>query len=289
MAEHYAHAAENQRSDMKTRAVEPWRFIIPRVKRVKRRALWRLFLAQEIAPVVYDEAGSGSRQHTARPASRSMAPSSPSSPGMSPQRSRNPSAGHPNIPGNDQTVLDSGNLRRRMLETAAAKHSSVAASDMDGARTLRTKPSHASQFSQQMELNAEPAKQTKPQNTGIWTMEFSACGRYLAAGGQDGVVRIWRIAAFAREQARDKQQKEAELPASRARPAARDPHRAEPGTHKRSSTVYIDGKDILPYANSAPISKGGKHSRSVSVGQPLLSPRSQTYVPDQAALSQFPL
>ncbi|KAI9500335.1 WD40-repeat-containing domain protein, partial [Coemansia spiralis] len=31
----------------------------------------------------------------------------------------------------------------------------------------------------------------------IWTMEFSACGKYLAAGGHDGVVRIWRIAPFA--------------------------------------------------------------------------------------------
>ncbi|KAI9229624.1 MAG: WD40-repeat-containing domain protein, partial [Piptocephalis tieghemiana] len=25
----------------------------------------------------------------------------------------------------------------------------------------------------------------------IWTVQFSPCGRYLAAGGQDGVVRLW--------------------------------------------------------------------------------------------------
>ncbi|KAJ1930548.1 hypothetical protein FBU59_006962, partial [Linderina macrospora] len=129
-------------------------------------------------------------------------------------------------------------------------------------------------------------------------MEFSACGRYLAAGGQDGVLRIWRIAAFAREQARDKQHKDAEQPVPRSRAAHRDGHKDDLGTaqtpspisaHKRSSTVYIDGKDILPYANSAPISKGGKHSRSVSAGQPLLSPRTLAYVPDATTLSQFPL
>ncbi|KAJ2361182.1 hypothetical protein IW150_007308, partial [Coemansia sp. RSA 2607] len=35
--------------------VDGWRFVAPRTKRVKRRALWRLFLAQEITPAVYDE------------------------------------------------------------------------------------------------------------------------------------------------------------------------------------------------------------------------------------------
>ncbi|KAJ2755514.1 hypothetical protein IWQ56_006404, partial [Coemansia nantahalensis] len=56
LARLYHDAAATQRSAAKTHAVEPWRFISPRVKRVKRRVLWRLFLAQELTPAVYDEA-----------------------------------------------------------------------------------------------------------------------------------------------------------------------------------------------------------------------------------------
>jgi len=30
----------------------------------------------------------------------------------------------------------------------------------------------------------------------IWTMKFSPCGQYLASGGEDGVVRIWRVTSL---------------------------------------------------------------------------------------------
>ncbi|KAI8319673.1 WD40 repeat-like protein, partial [Martensiomyces pterosporus] len=128
VAECYHAAADSQRSDSKTRAIEPWRFIVPRVKRVKRRALWRLFLAQEIAP--------------------------------------------------------------------SSHNSGRTATNASGAH----------------------AQKSAAKNNAIWTMEFSTCGKYLAAGGQDGVVRIWRIAAFAREQDREKKQPAAANPDSPAGP-----------------------------------------------------------------------
>ncbi|KAJ2907425.1 hypothetical protein GGI21_003901, partial [Coemansia aciculifera] len=152
----YHAAAASQRLDSKAQAVDAWRFISPRSKRVKRRVLWRMFLAQEISPAVYDEASAASP------------------------------AAH---------MATGGSLRGGV----AAKGSAV------------------------------------------WAMEFSVCGRYLAAGGQDGVVRIWRILAYAREQAT------AEAPPATA------------------------GSDIAPFANSAPVAKGGsgsgsKHVRSLSGG-----------------------
>ncbi|KAJ2880617.1 hypothetical protein H4R27_004618, partial [Coemansia aciculifera] len=119
-AEGYQAAAASQRKDSKTHAVDAWRFIAPRTKRVKRRVLWRVFLAQEISPAIYDEASAAS------PAGKQAA----------------------------------GSVRRG-INTGTAKGPGSA----------------------------------------VWAMEFSVCGRYLAAGGQDGVVRIWRIRAYAREQA----------------------------------------------------------------------------------------
>ncbi|KAJ2450067.1 hypothetical protein EV183_004524 [Coemansia sp. RSA 2336] len=163
LAQFYHAAADTQRSDAKQRAVEPWRFITPRAKRVKRRVLWRLFLAQELTPAVYDEATS--------------------------------KAGPPSAPAASET--------------------------------------HA-----------------------IWSMEFSVCGKYLAAGGQDGVVRVWRIAPFAREQA----ERRSESPLS----AASVPSPASPA-HARQKSVR---EDIMPFANTAPIARGNKHLRSFSVGQP---------------------
>ncbi|KAJ1867391.1 hypothetical protein LPJ78_001073 [Coemansia sp. RSA 989] len=162
LAQFYQAAANTQRSDAKQRAVEPWRFITPRAKRVKRRVLWRLFLAQELTPAVYDEAGS-------------------------------------KAPG--------------------------------------------------------PAPGPAPQMHAVWAMEFSVCGRYLAAGGQDGVVRVWRIAPFAREQA----ERRSESPLS----AASVPSPASPA-HARQKPAR---EDIMPFANTAPIARG-KHLRSFSVGQP---------------------
>ncbi|PIA15724.1 WD40 repeat-like protein, partial [Coemansia reversa NRRL 1564] len=119
LAREYQAAATTQRCDSKTHAVDAWRFISPRVKRVKRRVLWRLFLAQELTPAIYDEAT-----------------------GVVP----------------------------------------VAGSPQPASNSKASSP-HA-----------------------IWAMEFSVCGKYLAAGGQDGVVRIWRVAPFARAQAHEKQQ-----------------------------------------------------------------------------------
>ncbi|KAJ2437030.1 hypothetical protein GGF42_008761, partial [Coemansia sp. RSA 2424] len=171
----YQAAAASQRSDSKTHAVDAWRFIAPRTKRVKRRVLWRTFLAQEISPAVYDEASAAS-------------------------------------PAGKQGAAAAGSLRRGV-----------------GASTQA-----------------------------VWAMEFSVCGRYLAAGGQDGVVRIWRILAFAREQA------------STSAAAASPPPMQQQPTSASS--------DAALFANSAPVAKGGagagagagaasKHARSFSCGQ----------------------
>ncbi|KAJ2850677.1 hypothetical protein IWW36_001721 [Coemansia brasiliensis] len=184
LAQFYHAAANTQRTDAKQRAVEPWRFITPRVKRVKRRVLWRLFLAQELTPAVYDEATSN-------------APSPPAS--SAPRPPPTPTSEMP-------------------------------ASALPGAHK------HA-----------------------IWTMEFSVCGKYLAAGGQDGVVRVWRIAPFAREQVERRVRSESPMS------AASVPSPASPA-HARQKSVR---EDIMPFANTAPIAKG-KHLRSFSVGQPAL-------------------
>ncbi|KAJ1916711.1 hypothetical protein H4219_003631 [Mycoemilia scoparia] len=42
----------------------------------------------------------------------------------------------------------------------------------------------------------------------IWNIQFSKCGRYFAAGGQDGIVRIWRLKAFAIEECKKQLEKE---------------------------------------------------------------------------------
>ncbi|KAJ2740065.1 WD repeat-containing protein 44, partial [Coemansia sp. BCRC 34301] len=189
-ADGYQAAAASQRSDSKTRAVDAWRFITPRTKRVKRRVLWRVFLAQEISPAVYDEASAAS-------------------------------------PAGKQAV---SSLRRGVGTGAssAAKGSAGSA---------------------------------------VWAMEFSVCGRYLAAGGQDGVVRIWRILAYAREQANA-------AAATSAFSAAASP----PPMQQQPSSA---GSDPAPFANSAPVAKGGsgpgsKHARSFSTGQP-----APAHLPDQ--------
>ncbi|KAJ1830776.1 hypothetical protein LPJ73_008211, partial [Coemansia sp. RSA 2703] len=135
--------------------------------RVKRRALWRLFLAQEITPAVYDEV-----QHRA-------------------------------------------------------------ASEEGGGDARRS---------------------------GVWAMEFSTCGRYLACGGRDGVVRVWRLQAFAREQAR----KDEQLAGSDTAVAAGRPPvlaRMRTAGHRAGAS---DG-DSLAFANSAPVARG-KHLRTFSMG-----------------------
>ncbi|KAJ1884622.1 hypothetical protein LPJ66_010526, partial [Kickxella alabastrina] len=164
----YSHVADSQRQSSKAHGIDAWRFITPRTKRVKRRALWRLFLAQAIAPTVYDEVPMGS------------------SPALSP-------------------VADTESLRRRMLS---------AQQQQQGA--LRPKQSSAGMRAATASAAASIAPSVESQGAGarsgrsaVWAMEFSVCGRYLAAGGQDGVVRVWRLLAFARDQAkRDAQQQQ---------------------------------------------------------------------------------
>ncbi|KAJ1961637.1 hypothetical protein GGI12_003137 [Dipsacomyces acuminosporus] len=384
-AEYYQAAAESQRYDSKTRAVEPWRFIIPKVKRVKRRALWRLFLAQEIAPTVYDEAGEQKQQ--LMKLTKSATNSSISSPIISPQRVRNlplsPIAASTTLKRNDQPAnisdlqlqqqqpqqQDANSLRRRMLETAALRTTSSspdsdlssqqqqqqgsAALQAKSSQTLKkTRPpslapsieSHNSAKTATISSAApskqqqQPSKAGEARKNGIWTMEFSVCGKYLAAGGQDGVVRIWRIAAFAREQEREKRQHasasasasptNADMPANGAQtptsatfPSSRQQQQPQPQqqqqqpaailrgkhtaardtrywkveslesplqsprspSHKRTSTAYIDSTEIMPFANSAPIAKGHKHQRSISLAQPLMSPRSHSFMQQEGS------
>lgn len=55
------------------------------------------------------------------------------------------------------------------------------------------------------ELRAAGKKGTKRVDTGcedpdaVWCLEFSKDGRYLAAGGKDGVVRVWMVIASGEE------------------------------------------------------------------------------------------
>ncbi|KAJ2833125.1 hypothetical protein FBU31_001965, partial [Coemansia sp. 'formosensis'] len=181
-----AAAAASLRKDTKTHAVDAWRFIAPRTKRIKRRVLWRVFLAQEISPAVYDEASAAS------PAGKQAA---------------------------------AGSLRRG--------------------------------------INMGAGKSASP-GSAVWAMEFSVCGRYLAAGGQDGVVRIWRILAYAREQ---ENAATSTLAAAAALSSA--------AQQQQQQQPVSAGSDSAPFANSAPVAKGGaggsKHARSFSVGQPALA------------------
>ncbi|KAJ2006670.1 hypothetical protein GGI04_001806 [Coemansia thaxteri] len=148
------------------RAVDAWRFIAPRSKRVKRRALWRLFLAQEITPQIYDEAG-----------------------------------------------------ERRASAAKAA----------------------------------------------VWALEFSVCGRYLAAGGQDGVVRVWRLRAYAREQ-------QQQLLQQAAAPAQLSP----------DSVRAVD--------NAAPVARIAKHARTFSLGQAARAePTGQLESPDPHPMLPYEL
>ncbi|KAJ2215957.1 hypothetical protein IW140_002474 [Coemansia sp. RSA 1813] len=271
----YHAAATTQRTESKTRAVEAWRFISPRVKRVKRRVLWRLFLAQEITPGVYSEATSrmiqkqrqmAGRQTVANGQARPANAGTPSSPVISPQQQR-PEAGSgaatgslavaaaaaahtqlgisehsvPASPKRDASgavgadVSNTGSLRRRMLETATMRSNSNNAgaehkdpTDMFKKRTpsiAHSVESHSSVPSSI--IRAHSNESATAQKNAIWAMEFSVCGKYLAAGGQDGVVRIWRIAPFAREQDREKKQN------------PRSPGSASPSPQKQHSPAQL--------------------------------------------------
>ncbi|KAJ2161019.1 hypothetical protein GGF46_001821 [Coemansia sp. RSA 552] len=272
LARFYQAAASTQRSDARAQPIEPWRFISPRMKRVKRRVLWRLFLAQEMAPAVYNEAA-------AIMATNASVGSSP--PATSPPAARGPTgsprsppAHRPAVPtaGDHGDANDTASLRRRMLESSAGR--GVNAKD---SHSRMRAPSIAPSFDS---LSTVAAGESAKHKNAIWTMEFSVCGKYLAAGGQDGVVRIWRIAPFAREQDRDKRQAESPVSAaSSGSPrqhtmsgefggSSSQPHRS----HMRQQSAAYDG-DMMPFANSAPIARNAKHIRSFSMGQPIIAAR----------------
>ncbi|KAJ2497846.1 hypothetical protein GGH96_004801 [Coemansia sp. RSA 1972] len=269
-------AAEAQRSDSKNKAVEPWRFISPRVKRVKRRVLWRLFLAQELNPAVYDEA-----THAV-----SASPSITSSPIVSPQSMRAPVPASPLSPSNVvstsrdvHSTSDAPSLRRRMLEPST-QAGSLRIKAQTSHKQLRT-PSFAPSVDSLNSAIAQTRIKESMHKNAIWTMEFSVCGKYLAAGGQDGVVRVWRIAPFAREQA---QAKRSESPmsagsgsgvqnvqnAGRTRNTFGDAN-GQSRAHIRQKSAMYEG-EMMPFTNAAPIAKG-KHLRTFSVGQPPLPAR----------------
>ncbi|KAJ1775141.1 hypothetical protein LPJ54_003875, partial [Coemansia sp. RSA 1824] len=280
MAQFYQ-AAATQRSDSKNKAIEPWRFISPRVKRVKRRVLWRLFLAQELNPAVYDEA-----THVAN----ASIPSIPSSPVVSPQSVRAPAPASPLSPSSvvgtsrrdTHTVdADGTSLRRRMLEPNS-RADTVRVGERSSHKQLRTPSAAPSVDSLGSAIAQARVNESSMHKNAVWTMEFSVCGKYLAAGGQDGVVRVWRIAPFAREQAQEKRQRsESPMSAtgspgqtaqatgrSRNQGDASGPSRA----HIRQKSAMYEGSDMMPFANAAPIAKG-KHLRTFSVGQPTLPAR----------------
>ncbi|KAJ1855059.1 hypothetical protein GGH12_001779 [Coemansia sp. RSA 1822] len=292
-------AAATQRSDSKNRAIEPWRFISPRVKRVKRRVLWRLFLAQELNPAVYDEA-----THVAN---ASATPSITSSPVVSPQSARAPVPASPRSPPSTvvgssrrdvQSVGDVASMRRRMLEPASRTDDSHKGQNSHGRlRTPSVAPSVDSLGSGVAQTRvAEPMHKNA-----VWTMEFSVCGKYLAAGGQDGVVRVWRIAPFAREQAAEKRRSESPSSASgtglpqavqaagRARNTGTFGDANGPGrAHIRQKSAMHEGSDMMPFTNAAPIAKG-KHLRTFSVGQPTLPARCARQLHDPEPLTSPPI
>ncbi|KAJ1727685.1 hypothetical protein LPJ61_004444 [Coemansia biformis] len=262
-----------QRSDSRARVIEPWRFISPRVKRVKRRVLWRLFLAQELTPSVYDEV------------SVLKANSAASSPAISPQTARSAVASSPR---HQPHAPGAGVAHRHRITSSAPSvapsidslHSSAAASQ---------------------------TREHDGKKNAIWAMEFSVCGKYLAAGGQDGVVRIWRIAPFARQQQQQQQSSGAhvESPVSAASgsttgamlPASQVPagdrhanapgrtraasnyastigdissHLSAPSHARRPTARHMEtAADTMPFANSAPVSKSS-HIRSFSMTVPQL-------------------
>ncbi|KAJ1814109.1 hypothetical protein LPJ75_002910, partial [Coemansia sp. RSA 2598] len=193
--------------------VDSWRFLSPRTKRVKRKALWRMFLAQEIAPAVYDELQL-----------QPQAGSSNASPMLSP-------------------VGTVSGLKPKRAPSIAPS--------IDAAKDLRAST-----------------------RNGIWAMEFSVCGRYLAAGGQDGVVRIWRLQRFAQEQARK------DDAAAGAQPPLM-PRMRTTGNHLST----LSDTDPAAFANSAPVGRS-KHLRSFSMGQ---APQSHAQRPQSQAHAQTQL
>ncbi|KAJ1733038.1 hypothetical protein LPJ72_003084 [Coemansia sp. Benny D160-2] len=283
----YHAAATTQRAESKTRAIEPWRFISPRDKRVKRRVLWRLFLAQEITPEVYIETAAQTIQTQKQPASPVMSVHEQSAPGL-PRRDTMSSAG--------ADASDTGSLRRRMLETAAMRNNNnnnaSESKDVAGSQHKRRTPSIAQSVASSNSIPSTITRTrtkesaTPQQKNAVWAMEFSVCGKYLAAGGQDGVVRIWRVAPFAREQEREKKQSPKQTPSASASPRSMSPQRqraAEAGTgstveqqgsiaaakagrmHGRHQSLVVgDAQDMMPFANSAPIARARNHRRSAS-------------------------
>ncbi|KAJ2658328.1 hypothetical protein IWW48_004094 [Coemansia sp. RSA 1200] len=289
----YHAAATTQRAESKTRAIEPWRFISPRDKRVKRRVLWRLFLAQEITPEVYIETAAQTAQPQKQPSSPVMSVHEQSAPGLL-RRDTAGSAG--------ADASDTGSLRRRMLETAAMRNNSSSnnnnntseSKDVAANQHKRRTPSIAQSVASSNSIPStiartrtrEPA--VPQQKNAVWAMEFSVCGKYLAAGGQDGVVRIWRVAPFAREQEREKKQSPKPTPSASASPRSMSPQRqraAEAGANagptseqqgdiatakagrmhgRHQSLVVGDAQDMMPFANSAPIARARNHRRSAS-------------------------
>ncbi|KAJ2560010.1 WD repeat-containing protein 44 [Coemansia sp. RSA 1933] len=334
----YDAAAMAQRSASKTHAVEAWRFISPRVKRVKRRVLWRLFLAQEITPAVYSEATTNMAPQKHVPGRQQPMTSGPSSPVMAPQLglSEQKSA----LPRRDASgtseMPNGGSLRRRMLETATMR-SNTQGDPRDGNASLRKKQRTPS-IAQSVESHEsrppslgrtqsnEPGSGSPGQKSAIWAMEFSVCGKYLAAGGQDGVVRIWRIAPFAREQEREKKQgpksagaatpqkqhspthqsrlsqqlqQSQQLHQNQALPPALPRTRTaaatlgngvDARTHVRQQSVLLGeaaADQQLAYANSAPIARIKHHSRSYSVGQ-TVSPAEAAQTAQHEAAAEDP-
>ncbi|KAJ2081050.1 hypothetical protein H4R24_002621 [Coemansia sp. RSA 988] len=285
----YQAAATTQRCDSKTHAVDSWRFISPRVKRVKRRVLWRLFLAQELAPAVYDEAADTAHIVTSPQSASSSKASSP----VLAQAARGVSASPRSQPATlshaathargDADASDAASLRRRMLESAAA-----AAPNAGPPRLRQRTPSMALSVDSHSSVAATVQAPAQRKHA-VWTMEFSVCGKYLAAGGQDGVVRIWRVAPFARAQAREKLQQQCDtqaephtssagsgtLPLSasrRTRPTgAHSPISADSAGRvlqrphaRQASAAYVGSTGTAPFANTAPITRG-RHRRSFSL------------------------
>jgi WD40 repeat protein len=57
-----------------------------------------------------------------------------------------------------------------------------------------------------LSLSNEPSRSSSPptrKKNAVWAMRFSNNGRYLAAGGQDGIVRVWVVLSSPDERSRE--------------------------------------------------------------------------------------